>query len=86
MTTIKRRLKTKPEVVAVALGFAIGLGLALHEVFFLVPLIFVLGLPCAWTAEKARQFFRHFYPQFHIDIHEQNQNYTPELMVIIRRS
>jgi hypothetical protein len=66
MTTMKRWFKTKPEVVAVVFGFAIGLGLALHEAFFLVPLIFVLGLAGEWTAEKTHQLLRnlrHFHPR-----------------------
>jgi hypothetical protein len=58
---MKRSLKTRPEAVAVVLGLAVGLGLALHEVFFLLPLVFLLGLECEWTAEKAHEFFRHFH-------------------------
>lgn len=63
MTTMKRWLKTKPEALAVVLGFAVGLGLALHEVFFLLPLVLLLGLACEWTAEKAHEFFRLFHPR-----------------------
>ena len=58
-----RWLKMEPRTTALLLGFGIGLGLAVHESFFVVPLVVVLILVTEWTAEKADEFARDFHPR-----------------------
>ena len=43
--------------VAVLIGLAIGLGIALHEAFFFVALLIALGAAVVWAAEH--QHIRH---------------------------
>lgn len=63
MTKMKRDLKIKPATVAVVLAFTIGLGLAVHEAFFLVPLVIVLIVAGEWTARKTHECLGHFHPR-----------------------
>ena len=53
-----RGLKMEPRTTALLLGFGVGLGLAVHELFFVIPLVMVLVLVFEWTAEKAEEFAR----------------------------
>lgn len=58
-----RWLNIEPRTTALLLGFGIGLGLAVHEVFFVVPLVVVLILVTEWTVENAHEFVRGFHPR-----------------------
>ncbi len=61
MIKMKRCLKIEPATVAVVLAFTIGLGLAVHEAFFLVPLVIVLIVVGEWTARKTHEYLGHFH-------------------------
>jgi hypothetical protein len=60
-------MKTKQKIpmmeartVAVLVGLAIGLEIAVHEVFFLVALGIVLVAAAEWTAQRTYEFLREF--------------------------
>jgi hypothetical protein len=55
MKKITRWLKNAPEDAALLLGFTIGLGLAVHEIFFMPALLMVLIVVGEWTLEKAHE-------------------------------
>ncbi|HKP45982.1 MAG TPA: hypothetical protein VJT50_05230 [Pyrinomonadaceae bacterium] len=63
MKKMNRWLKMGSVTIALVLGFAIGLGLAVHELFLLVLLIMLLVLVGEWTARKAHEYLRHFHPR-----------------------
>lgn len=56
MEKLIRWRKIESVDVALVLGFAIGLGLAAHEIFFVLALIVVLIVAGQWTAEKAHEY------------------------------
>jgi hypothetical protein len=58
MKTINRWLKMAPEDVAVLLGFTIGLGLTVHQIFFVPALLVVLIVVGEWTLEKTHECLR----------------------------
>lgn len=57
MKEIRVRPFLEARTVAVLIGLAIGLGIALHEAFFFVALLIALGAAIEWAAEH--QHVRH---------------------------
>lgn len=58
MKKITRLFRIEPETVALLLGLTIGLGLAVHQVFFVLALIVVLVAIGEWMFEKTQQCLR----------------------------
>jgi hypothetical protein len=61
MKEIRVRPFLEARTVAVLIGLAIGLGIALHEVFFFVALLIALGAVIEWAVEATaeHQHVRH---------------------------
>jgi hypothetical protein len=56
MKKVNRWLKLEPADVVLLLGLTTGLGLAVHEVFFLLALVIVLVVVGQWTVKKAHEY------------------------------
>lgn len=61
MKEIRGRPFMDARTVAVLIGVTIGLGIALHEAFFLVALLIALGAAVVWAVEATadHQHIRH---------------------------
>jgi len=54
--------RSEPRHVALILGFAIALGLVVHQAFFLLALAVVLVTATEWTMQKGGEFLSHLHP------------------------
>jgi len=52
---MKRINWMNPETTAVVIGFSVGLGLAVHHIFFVPALLVVLVVAVEWTLEKMHE-------------------------------
>ena len=58
MKEIRVRRFMETRTVAVLIGLAIGLGIALHEAFFLVALLIAVGAAVVWAVEATAEHQR----------------------------
>ena len=64
MKTIQKLPMMEGRTVALLAGLTVGLGIAVHEFFFVVALGIVLGVTGEWTARKIYEY-RHDFRLFH---------------------
>jgi len=60
MKTIQKLPMMEARTVALLLGLAIGLGIAVHECFFVMALGIVLVVAVEWTAQTIQDYLRDF--------------------------
>ena len=58
MKRIERLLLMEPRTIALLLGLAVGLGLAVNEMFFAAVLVLILIVTGHWTMQKGREHLR----------------------------
>jgi hypothetical protein len=63
MKKVNRWAKMESEEITVMLGFAIGMGLAVHEIFFVLALLVVAIAVGQWTFERAHERLHDLYLQ-----------------------
>jgi hypothetical protein len=60
MKTIQKLPMMEARTVALLIGLAIGLGIAVHEFFFVVALGIVLVVVVEWTAQRVHEYLHDF--------------------------
>ena len=58
MKQIQPLLLLEPRTIVLLLGLAVGVGLAVNEIFFIVGLVVVLLIAGHWTMQKGHEYLR----------------------------